>query len=245
MTSTQFDQLATMYDRSIDLLPWRRPIEMHSVLTTLGDLTGLRALDWGCGSGLYSRLLADHGAQEVTGVDQSASMIDYARQHEERQPRGVRYEIHDAEDHTASDGGGYDVVLAVYLLPYAKTETDLRAMCATARNALATGGRFVIATLNPDFATSPHYYQPYHFDLTLSRGTPPHDGDPVQLQVEFGGDSFDVTARYWSRAMYERALNAAGFTTITWTSLTCSPDTDPAEFAAYLRTPHSIIITAQ
>ncbi len=52
--------------------------EQAAVEALLPDLTGLQALDAGCGTGRYLRVLADRGAL-VTGVDLSAPMLSRAR----------------------------------------------------------------------------------------------------------------------------------------------------------------------
>ncbi|MEV0037891.1 hypothetical protein [Streptomyces sp. NPDC050804] len=58
---TQFDELAEIYEE-FSRLPFRRELEFPSVLGVLGDLSGLRVLDLGCGSGVYSRTPARCGA---------------------------------------------------------------------------------------------------------------------------------------------------------------------------------------
>jgi len=51
----------------------------------LGDLSGARVLDIGCGNGRNAAWLADRGAQ-VTGIDLAAGLLDTVRP---RMPRGV------------------------------------------------------------------------------------------------------------------------------------------------------------
>jgi trans-aconitate methyltransferase len=50
----------------------------EAALDALGDITGARALDVGCGTGSTSRALRDRGASKVVGVDLSQRMIDHA-----------------------------------------------------------------------------------------------------------------------------------------------------------------------
>ncbi|MEU6485425.1 class I SAM-dependent methyltransferase [Streptomyces sp. NPDC046887] len=247
-----FDDLAEAYAGSADELPFRRDIEIPSLLTALGDLTGRRVLDLGCGPGLHSRLLARAGAQ-VTGTDASPGMIAWARRQEAERPLGITYEVADAGA-TEPPGRDFDTVLAVYVLPYADTPDALTAMCRTARTALSRrGGTLVAATLNPDYATTPGYYRPYGFDLTAHRPhdparTPvpdPHDGDTIALRTWMAGRHFDVTARYWSAATHEHALRTAGFTGITWQRPTAGPDADRTALAGYLATPHALLLTAR
>jgi malonyl-CoA O-methyltransferase len=53
-------------------------VEQAVMLQLLPSMTGLSALDAGCGSGRYLQLLADRGAR-VVGVDQSDEMLRRAR----------------------------------------------------------------------------------------------------------------------------------------------------------------------
>src|SRR3954467_10031278 len=57
-----------------------------------GDVTGKALLDVGCGSGYFSRAMAERGAT-VTGVDISSRMIEHAR---EAGGTNLTYEVLDA-----------------------------------------------------------------------------------------------------------------------------------------------------
>lgn len=54
-------------------------VEERAVLALLPEVSGRVALDLGCGSGRYARLLIERGASRVVGVDQSADMLLRAR----------------------------------------------------------------------------------------------------------------------------------------------------------------------
>jgi len=88
MTMQQFEHVADVFDKVLDDVPFRRDVEVPSVLSVLGDVAGLRVLDLGCGSGIYPRLLARRGAS-VTGLDQSPGMIEQARRSEAAEPLGI------------------------------------------------------------------------------------------------------------------------------------------------------------
>lgn len=61
---------------------WRGVVRERLTLATarLGDLTGKRVLDVGCGSGRFCIEYAAHGAAHVLGVDFAPAMIDRARE---------------------------------------------------------------------------------------------------------------------------------------------------------------------
>ena len=54
-----------------------QPLKYQIVLSFLPDRVYHRALDIGCGVGIFSRLLADQ-AEHVVGIDISQSAVDYA-----------------------------------------------------------------------------------------------------------------------------------------------------------------------
>jgi SAM-dependent methyltransferase len=65
--------LLVLEDQYLDHEPWIRP-----ALATFGDLRGRRVLDFGCGHGMASVVLAKRGAK-VTAVDLSGGYLNEAR----------------------------------------------------------------------------------------------------------------------------------------------------------------------
>ncbi|WP_316528215.1 class I SAM-dependent methyltransferase [Kitasatospora brasiliensis] len=241
MTSP-FDTLPVTYD-DFSAIPFRTHLETPSVLRALGDLRGAKALDLGCGSGFYTRLLRHRGAARVTGIDISTGMIAHARAEETARPLGVDYLLGDGTlpDHLA---GTFDLVLGVYVLPYATTLAELRQLCTTAARALRPGGRFVTLPMHPDVRAGTISYAPYGFELTAAG--PPADASPVLLHLRFPGHAPEaVTAYYWSRDTLEGALREAGFARPRWTELTVAEPGVAAHGEAYwhdyLAHPHTVI----
>jgi ubiquinone/menaquinone biosynthesis C-methylase UbiE len=241
--NNQYDVLAKMTEVTAEA-PIRKYFEEFTFFKALGDIAGRSVLDVACGTGLYSRRFKQHGAGRVVGLDSSAGMIEYARHLEREAPLGIEYVAQDAA--TAGELGTFDVVTATYLLHYASSKEQLRAMCATLRRALAPGGRLVSICMNPDVEFSqPGYYHPYGFELR-SRG---QEGDEVRLSSIVPGVDFSLTAYYWKRSTYEAALQAAGFRDIAW----CTPEIAPEGIAAlgaafwqpYLRRSHAVVFTCR
>jgi ubiquinone/menaquinone biosynthesis C-methylase UbiE len=113
------------------------PLEYAYAL--LGDVRGLRVLDFGCGSGENSLLLARRGAR-VVGVDISASLIDLAKRrlrvnHAERGAAFIVGSAHDLPIHAAS----VDVVLGIAILHH----LDLDASAREVHRVLKSGGRAI------------------------------------------------------------------------------------------------------
>jgi ubiquinone/menaquinone biosynthesis C-methylase UbiE len=61
-------------------------------LSILPDVKDLEGLDIGCGEGTDTRLLAKRGAQ-MTAIDVSEKFITYAKESEDREPLGIRYQV--------------------------------------------------------------------------------------------------------------------------------------------------------
>ncbi|RFU39938.1 class I SAM-dependent methyltransferase [Actinomadura logoneensis] len=238
--ANQFDTLPDTYD-DFTTTPFRVFLETPSVLGVLGDVRGAAVLDLGCGSGAYTRLVRQRGAARVSGLDVSEGMIAHARAREAAHPLGVEYFLGDLPDRLA---GAFDLVLGVYVLPYAATRAELGGLCATAARALRPGGRFVTLPIHPCFRSGAVSYAPYGFRMTAVE--PLADGSPVSLNLRFNGRDHDITARYWSRAALEDALREAGFTSPRFSDPVVSEEGIAEHGAAfwndYLAHPHTVII---
>ncbi|WP_335939860.1 class I SAM-dependent methyltransferase [Streptomyces sp. PTD5-9] len=240
MVFSQFDALAHIYEE-FSGLPFRQHLEFPSVRSLVGPAAEARVLDLGCGSGVYSRWLAERPTASVTGLDESVGMIAYAARREERERRGIDYVAGALPEALR---GTFDLVVAVYVLPYATDYDELVALCRVAGGALRPGGRFLTLPLHPAFHPDPDYYAPYGF--RLSEKGPREDGAPVALNLRFNEHDTHVTARYWSAPTLERALAEAGFTGIAWPAHQLSDEVadDVAFFQPYLDVPHAAIIEA-
>lgn len=239
---SQFDDLAEIYE-STDNWPFRGEIEIPSVLHALGDIRRCSVLDYGCGSGLYARLLKSRGAARVVGYDQATGMLRHARKLEEERRQGIDY----TSELSASLRGQFDLAVGVYVLPYAATRTALEGMCKEMASVLRPGGRLMTPCLNPDYDPSTDYYRPYGFSLVTDE---PHvDGRPVRLDLFHSSAETSVTAYYWSKASMERALEAAGFISVQWEAVwppnLSRIEEAPAWMEAYLRKPHAILLDCQ
>src|SRR5438105_7414085 len=96
---------------------WVRHTELHdrqaepfglAVMDALGELTGARVLDVGCGTGATTTQLIERGATEVVGVDLSAPMVTAARARIE--DARVHLEVGDVLE--LAPGEAFDVVFS-------------------------------------------------------------------------------------------------------------------------------------
>lgn len=217
----EYDSIASGYSDSKQL-PFRVHIERHTLFQTLGDIRGAHVLDLACGDGFYTRLLKEAGASSVTGVDLSAEMIRLAEESECRRPLGCSYVRADAGDFRASEP--VDLVVAAYLLNYARTREELVRFCRVCRDSLRPGGRFVGLNDNPrvppDRSVS---HLKYGFDRRCDR-VPLQDGDPIYYVFPTAdGSSFGFTNYYHSPATYQAVFRDAGFRDFRWVPMAVDP----------------------
>jgi toxoflavin synthase len=136
-----------------------------------GALDGQRVLDLACGDGFYTRLLKQHGAAQVIGVDISPEMIRLAHQQEQAAPLGITYQVGDAV--ALPPLSPFDLVTAVYLLPYAASKEQMLGMFRRVYDNLVAGGCFITCTDNPEFTLSKPNCTKY--GVTLLRQEPEED----------------------------------------------------------------------
>ncbi len=115
-------------------------------LEACGDVRGLRVLDVGCGSGYFSRLLAERGAEAV-GIDWSEQMIELARHREDEQPLGIVYRQMDAREvdqHFEIES--FDLVTGC--MSFMDIADPTPALSAAAR-VMKAAGRLVMCNIHP------------------------------------------------------------------------------------------------
>ncbi len=105
----------------------------------LGDISGLKLVDIGCGSGAITRKLAQFGAT-VTGIDPDTAAIEQAQEEE----GGPTYRVAHAEELGLPDGS-CDIAFFSNSLHHVD---DMAAALAQAYRIVSPGGR--IAVMEPD-----------------------------------------------------------------------------------------------
>jgi SAM-dependent methyltransferase len=226
---TDYNAIAVEYKRSKHQ-PWRKHVEAFTLLELAGDVAGKAVIDLACGEGFYTRLLRRKGAAAVTGVDLSTGMIELARREEENNPLGITYRVGDVE--RIDPKADFDLVVAAYLLNYARTRGELRQMCRVAHDSLKPGCRFVTVNNNP--ADPPENFgcgRPYGFVKTLSGDL--REGAPVTYTLFLEEGSFDIVNYYLSVAVHEWAFREAGFREVRWLPPRLSPEGEAEYGRAY------------
>lgn len=119
-------------------------LEMPTTLSMLGNIKGKKVLDYGCGSGIYAKILHKRGAI-VKGFDISNKMLDIARRDNPtiEFKQGSGYKIPFKEQ--------FDVVVAPLVLHYME---DWDKVFKEVSRVLKKGGMFIFSTDNPVFEVS-------------------------------------------------------------------------------------------
>ena len=139
-----FDERSVEWERLYEQDP-RFSRRLKLITHTLGDLLRAsrikNALDVGCGTGLYSRWLAERGVR-VTAIDVSHSMLEIARSlsTDAQNPRFIQTDI----THFA-DSDQFDLVIALSVLEYVDYTRDVIRQLVSH---VASGGYLVISVPN-------------------------------------------------------------------------------------------------
>jgi len=218
--TTDYDPIAEQYKRSKQQ-PWRTFIECFTLMDLIGEPRGMTVLDVACGEGFYTRMLRQRGALRVTGIDLSHAMVDLARRQEAQHELGIDYVVGDARELPSI--GEYDLVVAAYLLNYARNRDELQAMCDGITRALRRGGRFVTVNCSPslDFTTAPSYRQ-YGFETTVTGEW--REGAPIKWTFYLSDGPFHIENYYLDVETHEDAFRKAGFRRIGWHAPKLSPE---------------------
>lgn len=146
----RWDRAAETWDRKYGKYgdAYRQKIFNPALFRLIGDVTGLRVLDAGCGTGYFCRLLAERGAK-VTGVDLSRKFIEIARRYERRNPLQIEYMKGNISSLGQLDSGIFDMVVSIYVL--SDTRDCDRAISEIGR-VLRKNGRFVFLMAHPCFS---------------------------------------------------------------------------------------------
>lgn len=233
---TTFDEYPVLYDGTLSW-PYRKQLELPTIQKLLGNMSGQSILDFGCGPGVITRWLHAQGAKEVTGFDISEGMLAYARQCEKKARLGIQYHAH----LDVSFDSAFDLVLAVYVMPYVINQNDLEKMCDDMFRLLKPGGRLITLPIHPNFNADPDYYSVCGFQLIEKE--PRSDGSKLDLKIRMPPHVIDIEAYYWSKDTLNSTIKQAGFQQITWHSLDV-PNQFSAELQPYLDCPHVSIIEA-
>lgn len=133
--------------------------ERPEMLRLLGDVSGRKILDAGCGSGALSAELSARGAS-VAGIDSSSQMLQLARR---RLGDEIELRLVDIRDPLPFDDRSFDDVTASLVLHYIE---DWGPTLSEMRRILRPGGRLIASIDHPIAAYADAMPQPDYFATT-------------------------------------------------------------------------------
>jgi toxoflavin synthase len=209
---TNYDEIAEEYKRSKQVA-WRYYIEQYSLSELAGEVSGISLLDLACGDGHYARIFKKMGASRVVGVDVSAKMIELATAAEEREPLGIEYLVGDAR--SLRFRASFDLVLAAYLLNYARSEQDLLVMAKAIHRSLKPGGRFVTVNNNPNQQLR-NFGKTRKYGFVKTAGGELRNGAAIHYTFLQDGEEFVIENYHLDAATHISVFQGAGFSDVDW-----------------------------
>lgn len=203
-----YDGFAEAYAAANENGLFNRWYARPAVLGLLGDVTGRRVLDAGCGTGPLVADLRERGAH-VAGFDASPAMIRLARQ---RLGDDADLSVADLTLPLPYDDEAFDDALAVLVLHYLE---DWSQPLAELRRVLKPGGRLVVVVNHP--VIPPVMYPDIDYFATV----------PNQEEYDFDGVPVTLTIWYRSLSAMSESFAAAGFRIAAISEPPVSPDTPP------------------
>jgi ubiquinone/menaquinone biosynthesis C-methylase UbiE len=141
-SAAEYDAMAEDYTGDNDGGAFNALYERPAMLSILGDVTGMRVLDIGCGAGQLSHELIKQGAQ-TSGIDVSARMIELARR---RLGDRIDLRVHDLSEPLPFADSSFDMVVASLVMHYLEHWTPV---LSEVRRVLAPQGACVFSTHHP------------------------------------------------------------------------------------------------
>ena len=196
--------------------PFRIHIEKYTIFKLLGDPTGKRILDAGCGDGIYSRELVDHGASFVVGIDGAKDFIELAEQKNKGYEGRIKFVHSFIQDFLGNED--LDSVVASYVLSYPKSLEEATAYCKAMASHLRKGGRLVGFNNNPFEVYNGERYEKYGFRKVMESSK---EGAEVVYWVK--GMTDPIVNFHLKPETYEKAFRDAGFSELQWKKVLLAP----------------------
>jgi ubiquinone/menaquinone biosynthesis C-methylase UbiE len=147
--TTSWGGVAEWYDKHLEKSndTYHEKVVHPNLIRMLGDLEGKHVLDLACGQGIFSRILADNGAN-VVGVDLGKELIELA----EKRNEGYKFKIHffsgSSDDLFMVKDATKDIVVCVLAL---QNIEKLQETLKEVSRVLKKAGKFVAVLNHPAF----------------------------------------------------------------------------------------------
>ncbi len=143
---TSWEGVAGWYDRLLEKGgdTYQTKVILPNLIRAMGPLQGVNILDLACGQGFFTRAFHQEGAV-VTGVDMSATLIDFAKK---QSPKEIRYFARAADDLDIFEDGYFGKISLVLAIQNIEEPHKIFKECF---RVLKPGGRIFIVLNHPAF----------------------------------------------------------------------------------------------
>lgn len=198
---TDYNNIARSYNSSEKdaVTLWR--LGYDSLLSTLEPIGDKSILDYGCGSGTFSRYLSEKKAR-VTGVDISETMIKVAK---ESQAANIRYYQITSGNLDFLKENTFDFVVSNFVFCTVSTRQEIIKIMKSIRRVLRKNGSFFIMNTNWDKSNGQEFISfKLQYNKNLISGTPVSSVIKTEPPIT-------LNDYYWSKEDYFELLAESGF----------------------------------
>jgi len=166
----------------------RNELLLPNLFDVLGEVSGKRILDVGCGDGALSQELELRGAI-VEGFDFSEKMIDAARERKKKNKLKATFMVGSVHDPDLYEHESFDILIANMVL---HELDDLEKVVESLLQHLKPGGTFIFSIFHPAF------------DMNISQAVNYTDLDRA-LEENSARWQYEITTPYKTEVRYERS----------------------------------------
>ena len=214
--SVQYDNISSLYhERRASDVGLKEKETVKQILSPI--IKGATVLDLACGFGFYTYDLIEWGADHVTAVDISHSMLLQSKRSAGYAKHSSRVQLIEADASIphAYPGGPFDAVIGIWFLNYAPDRETLTRMFASISLNLKDGGIFVGVLLPPsddpvaeyDVGSLVHLGFP---TLLIENAGPVADGMRVRAHLRTDRGSGEFEFFHLKKGTFESAAREGG-----------------------------------
>ncbi len=226
---------------------------MQAVARAVGERSGIRIADLGCGPGLRTREMAAMPSVAVAvGIDRSRDQLALARSG--AVPANCLFTFGDLVALGRDDGawaagdvggllGTFDVALMGFVTSHAATQDELDAMLRTAAALLAPGGQLVIIDAHPRLDRAP-FPRSEQYAVRKTFALPDNDAGAVPafttIRTTFVTPNGELTVEDYFHDVesWVTAVEAAGLSGLAIDDFVEPPGAEPGFWDAYITPDH-------
>jgi len=171
-------------------------------LQLLGDISGFKAIDLGCGAGQNCIALTKLGGI-VTGVDYAANQLEAARDLAQRDKASIKFIKSDISNLTVIKAEAYDIAISACAMAFVR---NFDAALLEAFRVLKPGGKFILSVMHPV-----QYILDGEKNKLSFNSTYPFKPQLIRWHWDFAKES--IKFQYYLRSVsdYNNSLVKAGF----------------------------------